>query len=133
MRGELPRRFGSLYQQLGQGDERAIRRDRRALWIGQRLPPRSVLCINYPPDDIWIGDGVVYGSGETPVKSVYKVNSSIPDDHWPNRRLRQYELERIQSVLVGGQTVEVQIDRDCAFGLVAGTGGKKEEPECFAK
>lgn len=89
--------------------------------------------INYPPDDIWIGDGVVYGSGETPVKSVYKVNSSVPDDHWPNRRLRQYELERIQSVLVGGQTVEIQIDRDCAFGLVAGTGGKKEEPECFAK
>jgi len=89
--------------------------------------------ISNPPDDIWIGDAVMYGSGETPVKSVYKVNSSIPDDHWPNRRLRQYETERVQTVLVGETEVQITIDRDCAHGLVAGSGEKKEEPECFAK
>jgi len=89
--------------------------------------------INNPPDDIWIGDAVVYGSGETPEKSVYKVNSSIPDTAWPNRRFRQYETGRIQTVNVNGTNVQITIDRDCAHGLVAGQGGKKEEPECFAK
>jgi len=86
-----------------------------------------------PPDDIWIGDAVMYGSGETPEKSVYKVNSSIPSTSWPNRRLRQYETERIQTVNVSGTNVQITIDRDCAHGLVAGSGEKKEEPECSAK
>jgi len=81
----------------------------------------------------WIGDAVIYGSGETPEKSVYKVNSSIPDDHWPNRRLRQYETGRVQTVPVGETKVQITIDRDCAHGLVAGSGEKKEEPACFAK
>jgi hypothetical protein len=37
------------------------------------------------------------------------------------------------TVNVSGTNVLITINRDCAHGLVAGTGEKKEEPECFAK
>jgi hypothetical protein len=66
-------------------------------------------------------------------KSVFKVNSSIPKEDWPYRRIKQYESERIQTVTVGTENVEVKFDRDCAYGLVAGQGNKKDEPECYAK
>ena len=89
--------------------------------------------IKYKPADIWIGDAIRYGYNEEALleKSVFK--ASIPSADWPNRRLRQYETGREQDVYVGSVKKTVTIDRDCAYGLVAGQGEKKDEPECYEK
>jgi hypothetical protein len=76
--------------------------------------------ISNKPNDAWMAE---YGVG----KSVYAINTeNVPKEYWEQRRFHQYQAGATETH--NGETITM--DRDCAFGIVAGWGGQGEEPAC---
>jgi Domain of unknown function (DUF1906) len=82
----------------------------------------------YRPDDIWISE--VRGADPDENQSVWAVNkTNLPETHWPDRRLHQWKKDI--PYLIEGKTYK--FNYTCSLGLVAGSGGKRDQPECQAK
>jgi hypothetical protein len=84
--------------------------------------------LNYNPDDLWYSE--VRGADPDEYQSVWAVPTSrLPESHWPERRLHQWKKD-IPYNISGENYV---FDYNCALGLVAGSGGKRDQPQCQAK
>jgi hypothetical protein len=84
--------------------------------------------LNYNPDDLWYSEE--RGTDPDENQSVWAVPTSrIPESHWPDRRLHQWKKD--VPYHINGE--EFGFDYTCALGLVAGSGGKRDQPECQAK
>ncbi len=83
------------------------------------------------PADLWYSE--TQGEGAFKLNkehdSVWSVpKGRIPDSHWPERRLHQWEKE----IHLKTPNGIYKLDLTCARGLVAGTGGQRGKSECFA-
>lgn len=89
--------------------------------------------LNYRPDDLWYSEIQLPEQRELNEEheSVWAVPPGrLPDDHWPDRRLHQWEKD---VPFKNGSGKPFHLDFTCAKGLVAGTGEKREEPRCQEK
>jgi hypothetical protein len=100
--------------------------------------------LEYPPDAVWFSETQAEGKGRLAInakwKSVWAVpnerepKNRLPADHWPERRVHQWEKEQNLIIPVGGKEVKYPLDFNCAMGkVVAGSGEKKEQQKCLTK
>jgi hypothetical protein len=97
--------------------------------------------LNFRPADLWFSE-IQVGEEEVPnlkerreinekQESVWAVPSErLPPNHWPDRRLHQWEKDAPFKTESGKP---LHFDFSCAMGLVAGTGGKRSKAACQAK
>jgi photosystem II stability/assembly factor-like uncharacterized protein len=85
---------------------------------GCRTAPEDWIALAYPPDDIWIANWFSERK-YNPNASAYDLcNKAIPNDVWPNRRIRQYSGDHTETWGNGTITRTLNIDSNVANGQV---------------